>query len=308
MTAGSETLQSLERFLDTLWAERGLSSATLSSYRSDLIDLSRFLNERNLELGTAEADAIQAYLSSLLQRRMAARSVARRLSALRQYYRWLVKCGMRRTDPTAQLGAPRTVRSLPKALSEAQVDVLLAVPVSGDPLDRRDRAMIELLYACGLRVSELVELQLNQMNLRQGVVRVMGKGNKERLVPMGDMAGQSIQDYLIHGRGALMRGAQDEHVFVTRRGGAMTRQAFWYMLRRRAKAAGIEQTISPHMLRHSFATHLLNHGADLRVVQLLLGHSDLSTTQIYTHVARQRLQQLHAKHHPRGGLEPGVDR
>ena len=301
MTAATEAHPSLERFLDTMWAERGLASATLSSYRSDLTDLAAFLHERQIALPAAGADSIQAYLSDLLRRDLAVRSVSRRLSAMRQYYRWLLRNGECAVDPTAKLGAPRLIRPLPKALAEAEVEALLHAPQSDDPLDVRDHAMIELIYACGLRVSELVSLQLPQMSLRQGVVRIMGKGGKERLVPMGDAANQAVRCYLERARPQLIRGHQDDHVFVTRRGGAMTRQAFWYMLRRRAQAAGITKTLSPHMLRHSFATHLLNHGADLRVVQLLLGHSDLSTTQIYTHVARQRLQELHQRHHPRGG-------
>lgn len=292
---------SLELFLDAMWAERGLASATLSSYRSDLADLAAFLQSLHASLPLAGADAIQAYLADLLRRDMAVRSVSRRLSSMRQYYRWLVKRGERNDDPTAQLGAPRAIRPLPKALSEAQVEALLQPPSGDDPLDLRDYAMLELLYACGLRVSELVELSLTQLSLRQGVVRVLGKGNKERLVPLGESANQAVQQYLDIARPILCRGQPDEHVFVTRRGGAMTRQAFWYMLRRRAKQVGIDYEISPHMLRHSFATHLLNHGADLRVVQMLLGHSDLSTTQIYTHVARQRLLDLHREHHPRGG-------
>jgi len=301
MTNIEEASPNLERFLDAMWAERGLASATLSSYRSDLLDLSAYLRQLNIDLVAAESATIQAYLSHLLQRKLAVRSVTRRLTTMRQFYRWLVRTGVREDDPTAKLGAPRAGRPLPKALSEAEVEALLRSPQGDDPLDLRDRAMIELLYACGLRVSELVLLRLNQISLRQGVVRILGKGGKERLVPMGEAANVAVQAYLTLARPQLTRGQQDEHVFVTRRGGAMTRQAFWYMLRRRALDAGIRQSISPHMLRHSFATHLLNHGADLRVVQLLLGHSDLSTTQIYTHVAKQRLQDLHRRHHPRGG-------
>lgn len=285
-----------------MWSERGLASATLSSYRSDLSDLINFLKPQEVALPHAGADLIQAYLADLLHRNLSARSVSRRLSSMRQYYRWLLRMGQCDVDPTAQLGAPKAVKPLPKALAEAEVEALLRVPEGDDPLDLRDHAMLELMYACGLRVSELVNLQRSQMSLNQGVVRITGKGDKERLVPMGDAAINAVQRYLQDGRPVLMDERLDEHVFVTKRGGAMTRQAFWYMIKRRAIQLSIDKAISPHMLRHSFATHLLNHGADLRVVQLLLGHSDLSTTQIYTHVATQRLQDLHEEHHPRGTI------
>ncbi|GAB4181742.1 MAG: site-specific tyrosine recombinase XerD [Wenzhouxiangellaceae bacterium] len=300
MKPSGEVHPSLEHFLDSIWAERGLASATLDSYRSDLIDFSRFLNANGPALPEAGAGDIQRYLNSLLKRHLSVRSVSRRLSAMRQYYRWLVRQGVIPDNPCARIGTPKAGRPLPKALSESEVESLLSAPAGDDPLALRDRAMIEVLYACGLRVSELVSLNLTQISLRQGVVRVSGKGGKERLVPLGEAAIGAVQHYLTAARPELDAGHHSEALFVSRRGGAMTRQAFWYMLRRRARDAGIEKSISPHMLRHSFATHLLNHGADLRVVQMLLGHSDLSTTQIYTHVARLRLQEMHRKHHPRG--------
>ena len=285
-----------------MWSERGLASATLSSYRSDLSDLINFLNDRDTILPHAGADLIQAYLADLLHRNLSVRSVSRRLSSMRQYYRWLLRMGRCEVDPTAQLGAPKAIKPLPKALAESEVEALLRAPEGDDPLDLRDHAMLELMYACGLRVSELVKLQRSQMSLNQGVVRITGKGDKERLVPMGEAAINAVQRYLSDGRPQLIKERMDEHIFVTKRGSAMTRQAFWYMIKRRAVQLEIDKDISPHMLRHSFATHLLNHGADLRVVQLLLGHSDLSTTQIYTHVTMQRLQDLHEEHHPRGKI------
>ena len=228
------------------------------------------------------------------------RSVARYLSAYRQFYRWLVREGTITSDPVALIESPKMGRGLPKALSEAQVESLLAAPDTGTLLGMRDRAMLELMYATGLRVSELVGLALSNLNLAQGVVRVIGKGQKERLVPIGDEAHSSLKVYLSSGRVELLKGVQTDSVFVTTRKAGMTRQAFWYMVKRYAAICSISQKLSPHMLRHSFATHLLNHGADLRVVQLLLGHSDLSTTQIYTHIAKEGLKRMHETHHPRG--------
>lgn len=301
MDAPKEAHPTLDRFLDAIWAERGLSTATLSSYRSDLMDLHGYLRQHHqTDLPHADNVLLQEYLRDLLHRQLAVRSVSRRISSFRQYYRWLVRAGLCERDPTAILSPPRSGRPLPKALTEVEVESLMASPQGEKPLALRDKAMLEVLYACGLRVSELVNLPVMSLGLRQGVVRVVGKGGKERLVPMGDAAVAAVQAYLDDGRPEFDKGRQSEFVFLTHRGGAMTRQAFWYMIKRRAMAAGINQPISPHMLRHSFATHLLNHGADLRVVQMLLGHSDLSTTQIYTHVARQRLQDMHKRHHPRG--------
>lgn len=292
----------LDDFLDDVWAERGLASATLSSYRSDLNDLTSYLKLRSVELSQAQAHDIQSYLADLLQRGLSTRSVSRRLSSMRQYYRWLLRKQWRQDDPTAQLGSPRSIRPLPKSLSESEINALLTDMDDSDALVQRDQAMLELMYACGLRVSELVSLKLTQLNMRIGAVKVIGKGDKERLIPLGDVASNKLTHYLNKVRPEILGAALDDHVFVTKRGTAMTRQAFWYLIKKRARLVGIASEISPHMLRHSFATHLLNHGADLRVVQLLLGHSDLSTTQIYTHIAQQRLKSMHEQHHPRGKL------
>lgn len=289
----------IDRFLDALWLEQGLSDNTLAAYRTDLRHCQRWLQEHNtLSLEQAGAGDLLGYLAEL--HAGSVRTAARRLSSLRRFYAWLVREGHAQTDPTVRIEAPRLGRSLPKSLTEAEVESLLDAPDTGSPLGLRDRAMLEILYATGLRVSELVGLEVNQVNTRQGVVRVTGKGNKERLVPLGEEALNWLQSYLQTTRPELLRGRQTDALFPTRRGGAMTRQAFWYLIRRYAVVAGINKTLSPHVLRHAFATHLLNHGADLRVVQMLLGHSDISTTQIYTHVARERLKQLHARHHPRG--------
>jgi len=291
---------SIERFLDATWAERGLSDNSLISYRHDLIQLSDHLHKHGKRLDTASREDLLAILANQIQKGKSPRTVSRYLSSWRQYYRWLVREGVIDGDPVALIESPKTGRGLPKALSEEQVETLLEAPDTGTPLGLRDRAMLELMYATGLRVSELVNLELVNLNLNQGVIRVTGKGRKERLVPIGDEAHDSLKVYLADGRPVLLKGVQTESVFVTTRKSAMTRQAFWYMVRRCATRGGISQKLSPHMLRHSFATHLLNHGADLRVVQLLLGHSDLSTTQIYTHIAREGLKRMHEAHHPRG--------
>lgn len=295
-------LDAIDHFLEALWAERGLSDHTLSAYRSDLVGFARSLAEQGGNLLGAGREDVQDYLARRLSGGGSPRTVARVLSALRRFYRYQVREGCVAEDPTAQVEPPRLGRPLPDALSEAEVESLLRAPVVDDePEGLRDRAMLELLYATGLRVSELVNLAEGQLNLRHGVVRVLGKGAKERLVPLGEEASRWVERYLTTARGELMRGHPPSRaLFVTRRGGAMTRQAFWYLIRRHALTAGIPKHLSPHTLRHAFATHLLNHGADLRVVQMLLGHSDLSTTQIYTHVANARLQALHAQHHPRG--------
>jgi integrase/recombinase XerD len=290
----------IERFLDNLWAERGLSDNSLQSYRHDLLHLRECLENRGKELQAATREDLLSVLAAEVQQGKSPRSISRYLSAYRQFYRWLIREGSISTDPVALIESPKTGRGLPKALSEAQVESLLAAPDMDSSLGIRDRAMLELMYATGLRVSELVGLEISNLNLNQGVVRVIGKGRKERLVPLGDEAHDSLTEYLASGRPDLLKGAQTNSVFVTNRKAGMTRQAFWYMLRRYAAQCDIPQKISPHMLRHSFATHLLNHGADLRVVQLLLGHSDLSTTQIYTHIAREGLKRLHQTHHPRG--------
>nr|WP_317623013.1 site-specific tyrosine recombinase XerD [Thiohalobacter thiocyanaticus] len=290
--------QEIEGFLDRLWMEAGLSEHTLSAYRSDLNRFGRWLAGRGsdlLQAGRADLMEYLAYRSS-----GKASSAARGLSSLRRFYRFQVREGRRQDDPTARIDSPRLGRPLPKALSEDEVEALLAAPDTGTALGLRDRTLLELVYACGLRVSELVALELPRLNLRQGVVRVTGKGGKERLVPLGEEAAAWVERYLDEARPALLRGRVSDHLFPGRGGAPLTRQACWYRIKRYALAAGIRSPISPHTLRHAFATHLLNHGADLRVVQLLLGHSDLSTTQIYTHVARARLQELHGRHHPRG--------
>lgn len=291
----------IERFADALWLERGLSANTLQAYQTDLRQLSRWLKDRRgSHLLAAKRADLLAYLAELAGAGMTARTASRRLSTLRQFYRWALRENWIRIDPSAQIDAPKLGRPLPKSLTEPEVEALLAAPDVATEEGLRDRAMLELLYASGLRVSELVGLQLQQLSLRQGLVRITGKGGKERLVPLGDEAANWIERYQRGARAELLSGAASEALFVTRRGGPMTRQAFWYRIRKHAGTAGIRKHLSPHTLRHAFATHLVNHGADLRVVQLLLGHSDLSTTQIYTHVARERLQHLHAMHHPRG--------
>ncbi|MDX1380449.1 MAG: site-specific tyrosine recombinase XerD, partial [Xanthomonadales bacterium] len=256
--------------------------------------------DHGADLSSASRDDLLRFLAGELQAGRSPRSLSRYLSGFRQFYRWLLRDGRIRRDPTALIESPKLGRGLPKALSEDQVTRLLDAPDPETPIGLRDRTMLELMYASGLRVSELVELELQSVNLNQGVVRVVGKGGKERLVPLGDEALSWLQRYLKAARPGLMGAASCPQMFVTARRKGMTRQAFWHGVRKYAQLAGIRQAVSPHMLRHSFATHLLNHGADLRVVQLLLGHSDLSTTQIYTHIAREGLKQLHRKHHPRG--------
>jgi len=290
----------IERFLDGLWAERGLSDNSLQSYRHDLVNLHNRLAGRGTSLAAATREDLLAVLAAEMQRGKSPRSLSRYLSAYRQFYRWLLREGKIASDPVALIESPKTGRGLPKALTEAQVEALLKAPDTSTVLGLRDRAMLELMYATGLRVSELVNLELSGINLNQGVVRVIGKGNKERLVPIGDEAHECLRNYLASGRPELLQGVQTDSVFVTSRKAGMTRQAFWYMVGRYAVQCGISRKLSPHMLRHSFATHLLNHGADLRAVQLLLGHSDLSTTQIYTHIAREGLKRMHEAHHPRG--------
>ncbi len=290
----------IERFLDALWMERGLSANTLSAYRRDLQGLARWLLARNAALLQAGRAQLQDFLAWRHQQGSQPRSIARQLSCLRRFYRFAVREGLLAADPSERIEAPRLGRPLPEALTEADVEALLAAPRTDDPLGLRDRAMLELLYATGLRVSELVNLKLAEINTRQGVLRTQGKGGKVRLVPLGEEALDWLDRYLREARVELLKGRPCETVFVTRRGGPLTRQAFWYLIKRHARQAGITAHLSPHTLRHSFATHLLNHGADLRVVQMLLGHSDLSTTQIYTHVANERLKELHAAHHPRG--------
>jgi integrase/recombinase XerD len=288
----------VERFLDAIWVERGLSDLTLAAYRSDLAAYCRWLAARSLTVTRAESAHLLEYLSS--RPGASARSTARRLSSLRRFYQYLVRERVLGSDPSTDVPAPRLGRSLPKSITEASVEQLLNAPDTEQTLGLRDRAMLEIMYATGLRVSELVRLLGVQVNLRQGALRVTGKGNKERLVPMGEEAMQWLQRYVKSARPALLGNASSQFLFVTRHGEPMTRQMFWHLIKRYARLAGIDQALSPHTLRHAFATHLLNHGADLRVVQLLLGHSNISTTQIYTHIARARLKELHARHHPRG--------
>jgi integrase/recombinase XerD len=291
----------IERFADALWMERGLSTNTLASYQSDLRHCARWLAaEAGVALLQVRRDQLLGYLAAAVDQGVRPRTSARRLSTLRQFFQWALRETLLDSDPTAQIEAPRLGRPLPKSLSEAEVEALLDAPALDTAEGLRDRAMLEVLYATGLRVSELVTLQPDQLGLSQGLVRVIGKGGKERLVPLGDEAIRWLQRFIAEARGELLAGQPSEALFPTRRGGAMTRQAFWYRIKKHAQTAGIRQSLSPHTLRHAFATHLVNHGADLRVVQLLLGHSSLSTTQIYTHVARERLQTLHARHHPRG--------
>lgn len=287
----------VDALMQALWLEEGLSAHTQSAYRSDLLLTARALNQ---PLAAATTDDLASVLAARLNAGQTSRSVARQRAALRRFFAWLRREGHRADDPAAAVPAPRLPRALPKSLTEAEVLRLLHAPPVDEVLGLRDRAMLELLYATGLRVSELIGLLFGQISLAQGVVRVTGKGNKERLVPLGDEAAYWLTAYLQTARPALLGGRQSASVFVTERGAAMTRQAFWYRIKLHAQQAGLAVLPSPHSLRHAFATHLLNHGADLRALQLLLGHADLSTTQIYTHVATERLKSLHAAHHPRG--------
>lgn len=294
-------LAEIDRFCDTLWLEDGLARASLDSYRSDLLQLTIWLAEQQLGSLCDVDEAILMRFIAMLSQTLRASSQARYLSTLRRFYRYQVAQGRRSHDPTRKIAMPVQSSRLPKVLSEVQVERLLAAPRLDTTLGQRDRAMLETLYATGLRVSELVGLKVHELHLDMGVLRVFGKGSKERLVPLGEQACDWLRCYLGDGRPALLAGRQSDEVFVTGRGAAMTRQAFWQLIKRYALQAGMDPArLSPHVLRHAFATHLLNHGADLRVVQLLLGHADISTTQIYTHVARERLKILHAQHHPRG--------
>jgi integrase/recombinase XerD len=291
----------LDEFVDSLWLEDGLSRNTLESYRRDLQQFAQWLDaasKRGL-LEAQHADLL-AYLAHRFQLKARASSTARLLSSLKRFYQFLVREGKREVDPTLNIDAPKRARPLPKNLTEADVEKLLAAPNVDTALGLRDRAMLEILYASGLRVSELISMKTAQLSHDMGVVRILGKGSKERLVPVGEEALSWIRRYVTQSRGALLEVRTSDALFVTARAAPMTRQAFWQLIKRYALQAGIATTLSPHTLRHAFATHLLNHGADLRVVQMLLGHADISTTQIYTHVARERLKQLHAKHHPRG--------
>ena len=295
----NESKEIIDLFLDSLWMERGLSKNTLFAYRSDISKYARWLQNQGINITKAGPQNILAYLASTENK--STRTVARNLSSLRRLYEYLSKEDKVKQNPIKNVEAPRLGRSLPKSLTENEVESLLDAPNTNQPLGLRDKTMLEILYGTGLRVSELITLTLHQINLRQGVVRVMGKGNKERLVPLGEISTEWLEKYLGHGRNEILgENNSTDTLFPSRRGKSMTRQTFWHIVKRHAIVAGIKKNISPHMLRHAFATHLINHGADLRVVQMLLGHSDISTTQIYTHVARERLKDIHSKHHPRG--------
>ena len=298
MRGGRVRAHPLDAFCDALWLEDGLAQNTIAAYRADLEQLQTFLGG---DLLAADEARVFAFLAAKQGR---ASSAARRVSSLKRFYQYCVREGWLRADPTLKLDPPKRAPRFPKTLSEHDVEALLAAPATGTPMGVRDRAMLETLYATGLRVSELVALKLHAVNLQAGVARVLGKGSKERLVPLGEEAVHWIERYLSDARPRLKRQRErkreTEALFITARGAGMTRQAFWHLVRRYGARAIAGKRLSPHVLRHAFATHLINHGADLRVVQMLLGHADISTTQIYTHVARERLKQLHAKHHPRG--------
>lgn len=290
----------LDEFIDRIWLEEGLARNTLDSYRQDLAQFAAWLEKDAVkDLLQVEQFDIQRYLAVKFPVSKP-RSISRLIASLRRLYRFALRENKIAQDPSLQIESPKLPRSLPKSLSEEDVESLLAAPNLDDPIGLRDRAMLELLYASGLRVSELVSVKVTEVSLSEGVVRVTGKGSKTRLVPMGEVAVDWLTRYLKEARPAILEKRLSDSMFVTQRGAAMTRQAFWYLIKRYALLAGIHKPMSPHVLRHAFATHLLNHGADLRVVQMLLGHSDISTTQIYTHVARERLKQLHIAHHPRG--------
>ena len=294
----------LESFIEAMWLEKGLSENTLSAYRSDLTKFALFLAQQSelenpVQLSDFKKDTLNQYLATRYDRGLSGRSTSRFLSSLRSLCQYMLRQKIRDDDPVSLLQNPKLPQSLPKTLTESQVIELLNAPKIDEPIQLRDKAMLEVLYATGLRVTELVSLRLDQLSLQQGVVRVMGKGNKERLVPLGEDAVDWVAAFLKQGRNVLLKSESDV-VFPSKRGVAMTRQTFWHRIKLYSQVANIQSDLSPHTLRHAFATHLLNNGADLRVVQMLLGHSDLSTTQIYTHVATERLQKLVAEHHPRG--------
>lgn len=303
MSVAEVNVRLLDEFIEALWLEDGLSHNTLTSYRTDLVKLGAWLVQRQCANGlfsnATQADLL-AFLSHRISHGIKASTTGRELSCMKRFYRYLLRQGKISSDPTVNIDSPKVSRHLPTSLTEPEVDALLAAPDIQQPLGLRDRAMLEMLYATGLRVTELVGLQASQVRQDMGIVHIMGKGNKERLVPFGDEALHWMNLYMQQARPLILAGKHSTRLFVTTRGDAMSRQAFWYLIKRYADQAGIAKPLSPHTLRHAFATHLLNHGADLRVVQLLLGHTDISTTQIYTHVARERLKRLHREHHPRG--------
>ncbi|WP_133407956.1 site-specific tyrosine recombinase XerD [Parashewanella tropica] len=290
----------IEQFLDETWSIHGLSDNTLSAYRTDLRHLDKFLQQQKTSLQAVELTDLQDFIAHRTEIGTSKNSQARMRSSMRRFYLFLLQKKLIQKDPTALLGKTKLDARIPKSLTEEEVEQLLSTPSDDDVIEARDKAMLELLYATGLRVTELVSLTIEQVSLRQGVIRIVGKGGKERLVPLGEVAGEQLEQYLNLVRHELVDTASSDVLFPSRRGRQMTRQAFWHRIKHYALKANIQSELSPHTLRHAFATHLLNHGADLRVVQLLLGHSDLSTTQIYTHVAKARLQELHAQHHPRG--------
>lgn len=300
-TLTSSDQATIDAFLDTLWLERGLQPNTLQAYGADLRALACWLEANDSDLLHARRADLQGYLAHRIGQGARIRSIRRLISTLKRFYRHLVRSGRLSEDPSATIDTPKTGRRVPHTLSEAEVEALIGAPDTSHARGLRDRAMLETLYACGLRVSELVQLRTDALSRTHGIIRLVGKGGRERLVPVGEQALDWVTAYLHTGRPDLLEGRGDSNaLFVTERGGPMTRQAFWYIVKRYATSVGIERPLSPHTVRHAFATHLLNHGADLRVVQMLLGHSDLSTTQIYTHIAQARLQELHAEHHPRG--------
>ena len=293
--------QILDAFIDNIWIEKGLSQNTLDSYRSDLEQFSKWLKKNNLSYLKTSKKEILSYLSFLFQKGLGSKTVARKLSSLKSFFRYLVFKSIIPNDPSSEVETPKLLKAIPKSISEKEVEALLAAPDEKTDIGLRDKTMIETLYSCGLRISELTNLELLNLNLRQGVIRVIGKGQKERLVPMGDQLIGLLELYISSSRKNLLNKRHSDFLFLSTRGQRMTRQSFWHRIKHYCLASGFEpDKISPHVLRHAFATHLLNNGADLRVVQLLLGHSDLNTTQIYTEVARQRLKRLHTEHHPRG--------
>ena len=290
----------IEHFLNILLSQQGLSANTLTAYRHDLQAFAAYIQNQAKDLAAVERADIQKYLLHRLERNYTARSNARLLSSLRKFYGWMVKNKFIATNPCEQIHSIRQGHHLPQVLSEEEINSLLDAPDISTPEGLRNKAMVELIYACGLRISELVDMLLSQLSLPGGYLKVMGKGNKERVVPIGEQACECLEDYIAHARPQLLkRNNNCDYVFLSRRGTRMTRQNFWYVVKKLAVVAQINKPFSPHTLRHAFATHLVNHGADLRVVQLLLGHGDLSTTQIYTHIAKQRLKDLHQQHHPR---------
>jgi len=298
--ASNSTEAVIDKFLDAIWMERGLSANTLGAYRADLVSLRRWLADRDVSLVYAARSDLLAFIAWRTEQGAIPRSTARQLSSFRRFYRFLLRESVIQEDPTIKIDMPRIGRSLPQSLTEGEVESLLAAPDVSDPLGHRDRTMLEVLYATGLRVSELINLKQSEINLGQGVIRVVGKGDRERLIPLGDEAQNWIHEFIGGPRTEILLERQTDYLFPTRRGDRMTRQAFWHIIKRYSKLAEIDSKMSPHTLRHAFATHLLNNGADLRVVQMLLGHSDLSTTQIYTHVARASMKEAHTEHHPRG--------